>query len=371
MSDSQNKNYLFIDTQQDLDDLSSVLIQASKLAMDTEFVRRSTYYPILSLVQIATETDIYLIDPFKVDDWSGLVQVFDSETQFVMHSCSEDLEVFRAAFGALPKRLIDTQIASAYLGMGDALGYAALVALMCDQDVDKSETQSDWTQRPLTTAQMRYAAEDVRWLIEISDTLEAELEKRNRAGWVEQEVTSLKKKYIQEPEANKSWLKLKGVKRLPKSDWALAKRLCAWREETARRLDKPKSWIVKDNEIMEIISHRPSSTAELSNLSLISPVFVRRNGKAVLSQIKESKALSAPQESPGEELDSGDRKILKSMQQLVSDYSEKHGLAARFVANKQELTNFILYHRNKSSQPSSLDDGWRKSELGEKLLSLI
>ena len=118
--------------------------------MDTEFVRRSTYFPILSLLQIATPEDIYLIDPFEISDWSHLIEVFQSETQIIMHSCSEDLEVFRTSFGALPNRIFDTQIASAYLGKGDALGYAALVALICARELDKSQTQSDWAQRPLT-----------------------------------------------------------------------------------------------------------------------------------------------------------------------------------------------------------------------------
>ena len=364
-------NTTFINDQHQFDDICARLAGEPKLAMDTEFVRRSTYYPILSLVQIATGDEIYLIDPFEITDWSGLTDLFSSDTQVVMHSCSEDLEVFRAAFGALPKRLFDTQIAAAYLGKGDALGYAAMVALIFDQQVDKSQTQSDWTQRPLTPDQLTYAAEDVRWLIEISDLFEGELESKQRADWVTQEIDALKTKYAEQLDTSKTWLRLKGIKRVSKSDWPLAQALCAWREDTAMRLDKPKSWIIKDNELMEIILSQPKSTAELSNLPSIPSVFVRRNGKAVLALLEQASSFTEPEDSPAEELTGSERKTLKSLQKIVAEYSEKNGLAARFIANKQELSNFILFHRDKSSIPSMLDHGWRKAELGEQLLAVI
>eukprot|EP00903_Cladosiphon_okamuranus_P004442 g4440.t1 len=144
-----------------------------------------------SIQEIATRDEIYLIDPQGIEEWSGMVQLFRSNTRVIMHSCSEDLEVFRKFYGELPSNLFDTQIAAAYLGKGDALGYAALVALMCDIEVDKSETQSDWAQRPLTEAQLNYAAEDVRWLQGISDQLREELSEHARVQWVAEELQAI------------------------------------------------------------------------------------------------------------------------------------------------------------------------------------
>lgn len=363
--------FKYLDQQQDLDNLCAQLSGEAQLAVDTEFVRRTTYYPILALVQISSNDGIYLIDPDHIESWSGLVEIFRSDTRIVMHSCSEDLEVFRNTFGQLPKNLFDTQIAAAYLGKGDSLGYAALVELMCNQEIDKSETQSDWSRRPLTAGQLAYAAEDVRWLHGIADELTEELVQCSRHAWVLEESESLKSKYVAEAEPDESWLRLKGVGRLDENHWPLARLLCEWRESTARQRNKPKSWIAKDAELLEIIQRRPHSQSDLSRLPAVSPPLIRHHGKKILDFVAKAEDLPVPIEIPTPPLTSSERKLLKSLQSVVSDYSEKQGLAARFIASKQELTQYILFHRDQSKTRSILDEGWRKEELGEQLQALL
>ena len=361
----------YIDQQVDFDELCKALSGEAQLAVDTEFIRRNTYYPILALVQIASKDGIYLVDPLDIKDWSGLVEIFRSDTRILMHSCSEDLEVFRNAFGQLPENLFDTQIAAAYLGKGDSLGYAALVALMCDREIDKSETQSNWIQRPLTASQLEYAAEDVRWLLGISDELTQELVECERYSWVVEEANVLKLKYVIEGSPDEAWLRLKGIGRLNATNWPLAQALCSWRESTARRRDKPKSWIAKDAELFEIIQQKPQSQSELSRLPSISQGLIRHHGKNILDLVANATELPVPSETPTPDLTTAERKLLKSLQSAVLDYSEKQGLAARFIASKQELTQFILFHNDRSKTRSLLDEGWRKEALGEQLQSLL
>lgn len=363
--------FRYLDQQEDFDKLCTALSDETQLAVDTEFVRRTTYYPILALVQIASSGGIYLVDPEGIENWSGLVEIFQSDTRVVMHSCSEDLEVFRNTFDQLPANLFDTQIAAAYLGKGDSLGYAALVALMRNQEIDKSETQSDWSRRPLSASQLEYAAEDVRWLLGIADELSQELSESRRHTWVMEEANLLKSKYEMEANPAESWLRLKGVNRLDESNWPLAQTLCEWRETTARRRDKPKSWIAKDPELLEIIQQQPQNQSELSRLPSVTPPLVRHHGKKILDLINASADLPPPSKTPVPVLTASERKLLKSLQAQVSDYSEKHGLAARFIASKQELTQFILFHHDRSETLSLLDQGWRKEQLGEQLLGLL
>lgn len=365
------QNYTYIDTQADFERLCDELAKQSMLAMDTEFVRRNTYYPILALIQIAAGGQISLIDPEGVTDWTPLIGIFESDVCIVMHSCSEDLEVFRHALGVLPSNLFDTQIAAAYLGKGDALGYAAMVSLMCNEEVDKSETQSDWSQRPLSDAQLAYAAADVIWLEQIAHELSEELDSRDRQNWVSEEVNSLLNKSSSEMPANQTWLKLKGLGKIQPQDWPLAIHLCAWREETARRRNKPKSWILKDPEILEIIQHKPSDLTELSNLSAIAPQTTRYNGKKIIELLQNVDNLPEPEQQPAPDLTGSERKILKAMQKVVTEYAEKEGLAQRFIANKQELSHFILRHHERYEYSSPLDKGWRKRAVADQLMAVF
>lgn len=364
-------SYTYLDQQADFDSLCKRLSSEPELAIDTEFVRRTTYYPQLALLQIGTRDEIFLIDPEGISDWSGLIAIFESNTRIVMHSCSEDLEVFRKFFGYLPNGLFDTQVAAAFLGKGDALGYAAIVALMCDVEVDKSETQSDWSRRPLTSSQLDYAAEDVRWLLGMADELTQELQDRQRDAWVQQELDDLLEKYRVESPPELSWLRLKGLGKLSPEDWPLTQALCQWREETARYRDKPKSWIAKDAELIEIIMHRPNNNFELSRLPAVTPPLIRYNGKKILEMVANADELATPEQSPMPDLTGSERKLLKQLQKVVADFAAAQGLAQRFIANKQELSQYILFHKGRWNQSSVLEQGWRNELLGNQLRGLV
>ena len=346
------------------------LADSASLALDTEFERRNTYYPVLALLQIADETQSLLIDPLKIEDWTPLKELFASDVRFVMHSCSEDLEVFRKYLGTQPKNLIDTQIACAFLGKGDALGYAGMVMAMRGIKLDKSETRSNWLQRPLTEAQKSYAREDVRWLLGIYAELELELQERGRLHWVQEECTQMRDKYWQEADPGSQWLRIKGLSRIDQRVWPLAFALAQWREEFSRRLDKPRGWIMKDPELLEISQRRPRNKQDLSRVQGVTQTTLRRNSNAVLA-LTTAEELSVPGVTPLPELSASERDLLKRCQKIVGDKAEQLRLSARFIANKQDLGELIHLNAGRTDLSSALTSGWRYDLVGRELMALI
>ena len=346
------------------------LADSASLALDTEFERRNTYYPVLALLQIADETQSLLIDPLKIEDWTPLKELFASDVRFVMHSCSEDLEVFRKYLGTQPKNLIDTQIACAFLGKGDALGYAGMVMAMRGIKLDKSETRSNWLQRPLTEAQKSYAREDVRWLLGIYAELELELQERGRLHWVQEECAQMRDKYWQEADPGSQWLRIKGLSRIDKRAWPLAFALAQWREEFSRRLDKPRGWIMKDPELLEISQRRPRNKQDLSRVQGVTQTTLRRNSNAVLA-LTTAEELSVPGVTPLPELSTSERDLLRRCQKIVGDKAEQLRLSARFIANKQDLGELIHLNAGRTDLSSALTSGWRYDLVGRELMALI
>ncbi len=355
-----------VTSQTELEQLCERLKESDCLALDTEFERSNTYYPILALMQIASEEELVLIDPLDIQDWSSFAALLQSRLSIIMHSCSEDLEVFRRYFGVQPAHLIDTQIACAFLGKGDALGYANMVQAMRGIELDKSQTRSDWLQRPLSPAQKTYAREDVRWLLDIYKELEAELKACGRFAWVQQECDAMRDKYLSEPGPEQQWLRIKGLGRMSPDCWPIVFALAEWRENLCRRLDKPRGWIMKDPELLEIASTRPQTIEQLSSIRGISPVTLKRNSAAILD-ITSNESLPVPPNQPVPELDPNQRPLLKRLQKIVNDKSEEFSLSARFIANKSDLTELIQYKAGRTGLTSSLLQGWRRELVGAEL----
>lgn len=362
--------HYYIDSQEEFDAACKRLAASARIALDTEFERRNTYYPILALLQIADEHESLLIDPLQIEDWSPLKDIFASDTIVVMHSCSEDLEVFRKELGIQPKHLIDTQIACAFLGKGDALGYANMVLALRGVEIDKSETRSDWLQRPLTASQQDYAREDVRWLLAIYSELESELKQRGRLHWVQEECAQLRDRYWSEPEIGYQWLRIKGIGRMSQSHWPLAYALADWREQLSRSLNKPRGWIMKDPELLEVAQRRPRDQQQLKQIKGVTPTTLQRNARSVL-QLTNTDDLPNPDTLPMPDLNSDERGLLKRCQKIVNDMSDQQALSARFIANKQELSELIHFHAGRTQQASALSSGWRWDLVGRELDGLV
>lgn len=356
--------------------------QLDALAVDTEFMRTNTFYAKLGLLQIGDGHCSYLLDPLEIDDWAPFEALCRAGiVEFIFHSCSEDLSVFLSHFGFVPERLFDTQLAASFLGLGPSLSYAALVLLRLDAVIEKDVTRSNWLQRPLTDAQLRYAAIDVVHLIDLRNQLLSELRERNMSDWFATECQNLIQTALNN-EAESSWStlyqSLSNAWRLSSDGLVLLRALSVWREKEARRRDKPKSWILKDNDLVEIAgvlsgtntSGEQVSSARLSidkgSLSRVEPSVVKRYG-SVFAQLADgcdytqkidNAELSAP-------LTPDMRKRLKRLQAVVASAAEAHGLAPEVLARKRQLLAYMHLMESepeKGAWPSELSL-WKKELL--------
>ena len=229
-----SSDYQYIDTNAGLQQACETLIQAPAIAVDTEFVRVDTFYPIPGLVQIAAAGETFLIDPITIDQWQPLQALLtDPGTLKVMHACSEDLELFQHWLALRPTPIADTQIAAAFVDMGLSPGYQSLVLDLLGETVDKGETRSDWLQRPLRDSQCHYAAMDVAHLMQCYDLLAQRLKDKGVWQWYEQDMQRLSQpKPPIAPEL--AYIQMKNAWRLQGKSVGRSRGLAAWREEVAR-----------------------------------------------------------------------------------------------------------------------------------------
>ncbi|MDA1370638.1 MAG: ribonuclease D [Proteobacteria bacterium] len=321
------------------------------LALDTEFVRTNTFYPRVGLLQIADTTDCYLIDPLVVEDWSDFRTLLQgSSNNFVMHSCSEDLNLLQTAIGCIPNKIFDTQIAAAFLGLGFSLSYQALVGLLLGIELEKGETRSDWVRRPLSENQLLYAANDVTHLLELESILRSQLKASQKLQWFEDECSFVLSASLT-AEASDNWqhlfINVNSAWKLNEAGLNALQRLCHWREVTARKRDKPRNWIAKDADLLTIaieISEVETPTLEtIKSLRLSDRRLLERNllelFEAIIRDGNEFVAVN-PQ-LLNKPLNSAGRGRLKSSQRLVAALAAELNIAPELLARKKLLNDLI------------------------------
>ena len=256
------------------------LMGEAAVAIDTEFRRRDTFFPQVALIQIATQGQCWLIDPLTLSDPAPLKQLLLNPTVIkVLHSASEDLEIFEHWLGVLPQPLFDSQKAAAMLNMGFGLSYRALVEQMLDISVDKEETQSDWLARPLTESQQSYAAQDVIYLAELFPLLLKKIMALGRLEWV------LEEGRVATTGGRGPLAKFKSAWKLSAGQQAAMAALVNWREGQAQQRDKPRGWILNDKVIAELARKMPQNARELETIEGLPQGLVRRAGEAMVTLI--------------------------------------------------------------------------------------
>ncbi len=337
-----------------------------RLAVDTEFVRTNTYYAKLGLLQIASEQQVFLIDPLAIDSqWlDQLGDLFLSDNiQIVMHSAGEDLEIFLRLWNQLPKQLFDTQIAAGFIGFDRQVGLQRLLKETLGVEISKDVTRSDWLQRPLTNQQKLYAAADVYSLLSLADWVTAKLNEKQRMSWFKEECDALLNRYINKPADSELYLSFNGAWKFNKIQQAQLKRLVQWREETARSLDTPKTFIIKDPVIYSVIERQPTQKRELMSLGL-QPGQVRKFGDQILQQLSESEPDTASNQPIAPPLTKPQQKSYKVMRQWLLTRAEELQMPAELLASKAQLSDYLLAREagNLSSSSPFLNN-WRYSAL--------
>jgi ribonuclease D len=341
------------------------------IALDTEFVREKTYWPQLALVQIAIADDaatggrILLIDPLVPGMNEALARVLcDRRTLKLMHSAGEDLIALQHHCGTVPEPLFDTQTAAALCGIGAGLGYQKLVLTMLDETVDKGETRSDWLRRPLSPAQLRYAADDVRHLHRLHRALSTQLHALGREAWLAEDCARALENAAEGAPDRWPHLSLRSAQFLEPDAQALLLRLLRWREAYARTHDRPRSWIL-DNELAYALARKPPSDADALQTWLDTQPKAPRRLAAALWQ-----ALSTPladeTEIPLARGDDRDRVAFKRLQQAVADRSAELGLPDGVLASRRWLEALQDGH----DWPGALD-GWRRRQLEPMLAPVL
>jgi ribonuclease D len=366
---------IWVDSNDQLAELCERWRQQAAIAIDTEFMRTSTFYPQTALLQVGDGRGCYLIDPIAIDQFDPLVELLaDEQVTKVLHSCSEDLEVFQCFFGVVPKPLFDTQIAAAIAGHGFSLGYAKLVDVMLGIAVPKSETRSDWLQRPLSQAQLQYAAIDVAYLLVIYGKLLQQLKGQQRLSWVLEDCAALVEAAEVEPDFDEYYVKIKSAWKLNRSQLSSLQQLAAWREYHARDEDVPRNRLIKERAVFDLARLQPTDIAQLYKLEGLPSKVVKASGETLLEIIADSKRIPdsmkpalLPRPLPPEV---GDQ--LKALKQIVRDIAEQLQLPIEVLVRKKEYETLI---RNRmADEPLELPgrlNGWRKSVVGESLLNYL
>ncbi|HEX7390620.1 MAG TPA: ribonuclease D, partial [Acidiphilium sp.] len=258
---------VLISTTADLAALCDRLGSEPFVTVDTEFMRERTYFPILCVVQLAGASDVAVIDAQAPGlDLAPLGALLANPSVVkVFHACRQDIEIFLLKFGTVPTPVFDTQVAAMVAGFGDQAGYDTLVASLAHGTIDKAHRFSDWQARPLSPAQVDYAAADVTWLRLVYQALRSRLEQDSRLDWVGEEMAILAEPgtYRTEPEDAWKRLKLRGANR---RQLALIQAIAAWREREAMRIDIPRQRVVKDEQIPELAAIAPSGPDDLTRV---------------------------------------------------------------------------------------------------------
>jgi ribonuclease D len=344
-----------------------------RLALDTEFVWERTYSPVPCLLQLATANRLAVLDPLEDVDVGPIAQlVGDPAVQLVMHAPAGDLLLFATRYGVRATSVFDTQLAAGFVGHGISMAYDRLVERVAGVTLTHNETFSDWSRRPLTDAQIQYAADDVRYLFAVADALLAKLDEMGRRSWAEDEIT---RRYgpdaTIEPDPQRAYLKVARRGRLSGRQLASLRAVAAWREEEARTRDLPPGWVLKDPSVVEVARRSPQDAAALGRLRGLGNLSA-----AAGQRLLEALAGAADAEAPraARELPPGLARRVAAASALgavlVRARCDGADIAPELVATRAELESFVEAMAN-GQEEHALLSGWRRELVGAELRELV
>lgn len=361
---------LYIDSTSGLQELCATLQRHPWLTLDTEFIREKTYRPRLCLLQVANPEVVACIDPLAVTDLTPLLDLlYDPHITKVLHAARQDLEIFYELRGQLPQPIFDTQIAATLLGQGDQIGYAALVLEELGIPLDKGHARTDWCQRPLDEGQLSYAADDVRHLREVYQRQQQRLEAMGRLEWLTEDFNALTDPDLYRNHPERAWQRIKGANRLKGVQLGVLQQLAAWREERAQQLDKPRRWIVGDDQLLDMARLMPQQQNQLDRLRGLEEGTKRRYAEEWFKVIAAAKQLPReawPVMKEGPRLASSQEPVVDALMALLREYCDMAQVTPAAVASRRDLERLVLGDRE-----VPLLHGWRYAIAGEQLSAFL
>ncbi len=362
---------VYIANQENLVAFVERAMRSSVLAIDTEFLREKTYYAKLCLIQLATDDEAVIVDPFSVGDLGALKPVLENESVVkLFHAGSQDLEILLREVGVLPRPIFDTQVAAALLGHTQQIGYAALVGTECGVTLKKIDSFTDWSRRPLSESQLEYAADDVLYLPRMYARMRAQLERKGRLSWLDRDFKEMSDPAKYATDERSRYRRLKRVSQLSRRQLSAAREVAAWRELEAQRRDVPRKWVITDEQIVEACKREARSIDELFMVRGMSDKLSTREARAVVSLM--GSALDAPPDSwPDVDRCSKNEPNVDAqvdmMTAVVRLRAKESGVAFPTLASHDDLARVARGYRDNID----LLRGWRRSLVGEELLELL
>ncbi len=344
------------------------LAQCPWVGVDTEFVRERTYYSQLCLIQVASADTVACIDPLALEDLTPLMDLlYDPSIIKVMHAARQDLELFYDRQGELPTALFDTQVAATFVGYGDQVGYGPLVKALCDVELAKAHTRTNWCRRPLSSAQVQYAEDDVRYLGELYMQLRAALDGAGRRGWFEEEMAALTARALYQNNPAEAYRRLKRGRDLPADAQQVLRALAAWREQRAQTDNRPRSWVLSDAALVELAAKSPQTVAEL-NAALSEQAAVSAPLASELLEAIRGGTSAAPVALWERSVRlSGEQKALcGKLMDHVRRRADELDLAPSILATRTDVESLV-----RGGTSAGCLRGWRRSVIGDELRNMI
>lgn len=350
----------------------SHLAQAPLVGFDTEFVGEDAYRPELCLVQVSTAEQLFVIDPFECGSLDGFWELLlDPARTVIVHAGREDVRMCYFQAGAAPPNVFDVQIAAGLVGMTYPIGYAGLVHDLLRQRMQKGETLTDWRQRPLTPAQVRYAYDDVRYLLPAHRKLTERLTRYRRLEWAQEEFAAAVRRAVADDATVERWRKIKGIGALDRRGLAVARAVYGWRDRFAERLNKPPRFLMRDDLLIEIARRAPTRAEELHTVRGLP----RGQEEPILEAIRRAKALPADECPEPETRDSDTANVVllgNLLNVVLADFAGRHRLAANLISSGADLKAVVRARAEGGPLPDvPLCRGWRGRAVLPELLAIL
>jgi ribonuclease D len=349
------------------------LSTASAVGFDTEFVGEDAYRPELCLIQVATADQIFVIDPLSIGSLEGFWRLLlDPKRVTVVHAGREDIRLCYFQVGKPPANLFDLQLAAGLVGLAYPIGYGGLIQALLGQRMTKGETLTDWRRRPLLPAQLRYAFDDVRYLLPAWKKLTDRLKRLKRMQWAQEEFANLVFKSVGDEESEaERWRRVKGIGGLDRRGLAIARELFTWREHFAARINRPARHLLRDDVLAELSRRGPSKSEELSSYRSVP----RAELEAILEAIRKAKSLPIEQCPDPENRDNDPPAIVmlgNLLGVVLADWCAKNKLAPNLVASSSDLRAIVRSRVYREQPPElPLTRGWRASAILFELESIL
>ncbi len=366
-----NANPTPISTTDELAQFCASLATADFVTVDTEFMRETTFWPKVCLIQVAGPEEARVIDPLAAGlDLEPLFELFRNPAVLkVFHAARQDLEIFVRLTGTVPTPLFDTQVAAMVCGFGDQVSYENLASKLANAQIDKSSRFTDWSRRPLTPKQILYALSDVTYLRKCYEKLNQRLQKSDRASWLDAEMATLTDPATYDLPPPEAWRRLKP--RVTRPEYLIVlQAVAAWRETEARQRDIPRQRILRDEAAMEIAAHPPKDAEDLGHIRGLSKGFAEgKMGQGLLAAI--ATHLEMPKEywpriEREAELPRGIGPIVELLKVLLKQKCDEHDVAQKLVASSSDLDKIAA---DDNADVPALQ-GWRRELFGNDALRL-